>query len=388
MRLPLMSVIFFCLSSYFVHAQSPDKLSFQAVIRDSTGGLVLNQSVGLQMSILQGSVSGSSVYTETHSPTTNSSGLISIEIGGGTTITGAFSSIDWSNGPYYLKREVDPAGGTNYIISGTSQLMSVPYAMYATMADTVLNAPDTSSTNEIQNLSVSTSGDTLYLSGGNYIIIPGISVKNSWPSGIVFCGGAPTEIVDVTSTTGKTWMDRNLGASQTATSSNDAASYGDLYQWGRAADGHQCRISGTTSTNATTALPNAGNSWDSLFILETSDPYDWLTPQDATLWQGVNGTNNPCPSGYRLPTDAEWDAELMSWGANNNAAGAFASPLKLPVAGNRGSSGSIPDVGAIGFYWGSTVSGAKSSYLKFNSSSASVIAFDRANGFSVRCIKD
>ncbi|MEY2950650.1 MAG: hypothetical protein RLZZ248_1851, partial [Bacteroidota bacterium] len=82
-----MSVIFFCLSSYFVHAQSPDKLSFQAVIRDSTGGLVLNQSVGLQMSILQGSVSGSSVYTETHSPTTNSSGLISIEIGGGTTIT-------------------------------------------------------------------------------------------------------------------------------------------------------------------------------------------------------------------------------------------------------------------------------------------------------------
>ncbi|MEY2948871.1 MAG: hypothetical protein RLZZ248_72, partial [Bacteroidota bacterium] len=90
-----------------------------------------------QMSILQGSVSGSSVYTETHSPTTNSSGLISIEIGGGTTITGAFSSIDWSNGPYYLKREVDPAGGTNYLISGTSQLMSVPYALHAKTAETV-----------------------------------------------------------------------------------------------------------------------------------------------------------------------------------------------------------------------------------------------------------
>ena len=137
MRLSLMFVIFFCLSGYFVHAQSPDKLSFQAVIRDSTGGLVVNQNVGLRMSILQGSVSGSSVYTETHSTTTNSSGLISIEIGGGTTITGAFSSIDWSNGPYYLKREVDPAGGTNYNISGTSQLMSVPYALHAKTAETV-----------------------------------------------------------------------------------------------------------------------------------------------------------------------------------------------------------------------------------------------------------
>jgi hypothetical protein len=85
------------------------------------------------MSILQGSVSGSSVYTETHSPTTNSSGLISLEIGGGMNTTGNFSSIDWSNGPYYLKREVDPVGGTNYTIIGTSQFLSVPYAMYATI---------------------------------------------------------------------------------------------------------------------------------------------------------------------------------------------------------------------------------------------------------------
>ena len=173
-----MSLIFFCLSSYFVQAQSPDKLSFQAVIRDSIGGLVVNQSVGLRMSILQGSDSGSSVYTEIHSTTTNSSGLISIEIGGGTT-SNDFSSIDWSDGPYYLKREVDPAGGTNYLISGITQLLSVPYAMYATMADSALNAPDTSSTNEIQNLSVSITGDTLYISDGNYVLVPGVSLANN-----------------------------------------------------------------------------------------------------------------------------------------------------------------------------------------------------------------
>lgn len=118
---------------------------------------------------------------------------------------------------------------------------------------------------------------------------------------------ASPESADVTNPiTGETWMDRNLGAIQVATSSTDPDSYGDLYQWGRAADGHESPTSGTTSANATTAVPDAGNAWDGLFITETSPPVDWLTPQDNTLWQGVSGTNNPCPSGYRLPTEAEW----------------------------------------------------------------------------------
>jgi hypothetical protein len=163
----LLLIPIFLINTWYISAQSPNKMSFQAVIRDASGELVANQSVGLRMSILQGSVSGSSVYTETHSPTTNSSGLISIEIGGGTT-TDDFSSIDWSNGPYYLKREVDPAGGSNYLISGTSQLMSVPYAMYATIADTILNAPDTSSTNEIQTISKVDRTVTLSNDGGTF----------------------------------------------------------------------------------------------------------------------------------------------------------------------------------------------------------------------------
>ncbi|MDG1516992.1 MAG: hypothetical protein P8Q42_03105, partial [Flavobacteriales bacterium] len=106
---------------------------------------------------------------------------------------------------------------------------------------------------------------------------------------------------DVTNpSTGLTWMDRNLGAQRVALSSTDDKAYGDLYQWGRSADGHQCRTSSTTATNASDETPG-----DALFIYETSSPYDWLTTQNDNLWQGVDGTNNPCPGGYRLPTETE-----------------------------------------------------------------------------------
>ena len=184
-------------------------------------------------------------------------------------------------------------------------------------------------------------------------------------------------------TTGKIWMDRNLGASQVATSSTDAASYGDLYQWGRGTDGHQIRTSPTTATLSTTDNPGNAN-----FIMTSAAPNDWRSPQNDNLWQGVNGVNNPCPSGYRLPTDTELDAERASW-SSNNAAGAFASPLKLPMAGYRVSSnGSLSSVGTFGDYWSSTVSGTSSRSLNFTSSNAGMDTLNRAYGFSVRCLKD
>ena len=186
--------------------------------------------------------------------------------------------------------------------------------------------------------------------------------------------------------TGETWMDRNLGATQVATSSTDADAFGYLYQWGRASEGHEVRTSGTTTTPATTSVPLAGNSWDGLFVMTTDSPYDWLTQQDNTLWQGVNGTNNPCPAGFRLPTDAEWDAERLSW-SSNDASGAFASPLKLTIAGLRaGYNGSIDY--SYGFYSSGSVSGINIKDLYFNSSNAGVGSTQRNHGLSVRCIKD
>jgi uncharacterized protein (TIGR02145 family) len=206
----------------------------------------------------------------------------------------------------------------------------------------------------------------------------------TYPPGTVHCTGTPTAVVDITNpSTGKIWMDRNLGASQAATSSTDANSYGDLYQWGRFADGHQCRTSPTTATLSSTDQPAHGD-----FITTNSSPYDWRSPQNDNLWQGVNGVNNPCPSGYRLPTNAELDSERSSW-SQNNSAGAFASPLKLPMAGYRNSSdGSLFNVGSNGYYWSSTVDGAFANILYFISSNAFMSSNDRAFGFSVRCLKD
>jgi len=194
---------------------------------------------------------------------------------------------------------------------------------------------------------------------------------------------ASTALTVTNPTTGKTWMNRNLGASQVADSSTDTAAYGYLYQWGRLTDGHQIRTSGTTTTLSSSDNPGNGN-----FILAPGSPYDWRSPQNDNLWQGVSGTNNPCPSGYRLPTETEWTNERNSW-SSNNAAGAFASPLKLTVGGYRlNSSGALGTVGSNGYYRSSTVSGANARNLYFYSNGAGMSSLHRADGFSVRCIKE
>ncbi len=114
-----------------VFAQSPNKMSYQAIVRDANDNLVKEQSVGMQISILQGSATGTEVYVERHISQTNINGLVGIEIGGGTVISGEIATIDWSSGTYFLKTEIDINGGANYSITGTSQFLSVPYAKFA-----------------------------------------------------------------------------------------------------------------------------------------------------------------------------------------------------------------------------------------------------------------
>ena len=141
-------------------------MTYQAVIRDASDQLVTNQDMGMQISILQGTSDGTPVYVETQSSTSNINGLVSIEIGTGTA-TDDFSAIDWAAGPYFIKTETDPttSGGTTYTIIGTSQLLSIPYALHAkTVEFDQVDDADADATNEFQDLNLN--GTTLEISNG------------------------------------------------------------------------------------------------------------------------------------------------------------------------------------------------------------------------------
>ncbi|HKK39323.1 MAG TPA: hypothetical protein VJ949_07890 [Cryomorphaceae bacterium] len=137
----LYTIIAALVLSASVYAQSPEKMSYQAIVRDANNNLLNSQAVGMQMSIIQGSADGVSVYVETQNKLSNANGLISLEIGTGDVVAGDFSSIDWANGPFFIKTETDPTGGSNYTITGVSQLLSVPYALYAESSGSSIPGP-------------------------------------------------------------------------------------------------------------------------------------------------------------------------------------------------------------------------------------------------------
>ena len=200
---------------------------------------------------------------------------------------------------------------------------------------------------------------------------------------ILLGGSTSPPVVGTVTSAGQVWMDRNLGASRVATSSTDSEAYGDLYQWGRGSDGHEKRDSATTATLSSSDTPGHGD-----FITVDSGLNDWRTPQNDNLWQGVSGTNNPCPAGFRLPTETELNTERVSW-SSNDSAGAYGSPLKLVVAGYRlNYNGTIYYAGSYGYYWSSTVNGSYSRDLSFGSGDAGMYNVNRGYGFSVRCLKD
>jgi len=185
----------------YVKAQTPEKIQYQAVARNSSGTIIANQSVGFKISIIEGSSNGNVVYSETHNGFTNTFGLVNLQIGGGTVVSGSMASIDWSNGNHYIKIEMDATGGSNYQLMGTSQLLSVPYALHAKSADNTFsgdfndltNVPtipsntsdlnndsgfitsaddaDADPNNEIQTLSLSGSDLTLS-NGGGTVTLP------------------------------------------------------------------------------------------------------------------------------------------------------------------------------------------------------------------------
>ncbi len=298
----------------------------------------------------------------------------------GTAASGVSTSVPYTGGNTgpYSAQSVTSTGVTGLTASRTADTLangngSVTY--------TISGTPATSGT---ASFAITLGGQSCSFA----LNIVGPVGGPTWPAGTVHCTAVPTAIVDVTNpTTGKIWMDRNLGANQVALSRTDALAYGDLYQWGRRADGHQCRNSATTSTLSSVDQPANGS-----FIVAPSAPFDWRSPQNTNLWQGVNGINNPCPSGYRIPTQTELDNERISW-STQNYDGAFASPLKWTTAGHREhDNAAITSIGmgggGVGYYWGSTIDGVKS-YHSYNAIGfVGVYSYNRARGGSVRCIKN
>lgn len=165
--LTLVTIVTISLSSF---GQAPDGFKYQAVVRDASNNTLNSQAVGMRMTIQQGSIGGTAVYQETFAPTTNAYGLVNLEIGNGTVVFGDFSTIDWAAGPYFIETAVDITGGTTFAVMGTSQLMSVPYALHAKTAESVTNDmvddADADPTNEM-NTNVELNGTDLEITDGN-----------------------------------------------------------------------------------------------------------------------------------------------------------------------------------------------------------------------------
>lgn len=350
---------------YKTDAQSLQKISYQAIIRGGNDALLTNITIGMKISILQGSAQGTAVYAETQTPLTNANGLVSIEIGTGTTGDN-FSAIDWANGPFFIKTETDLNGGTAYTISGTSQLLSVPYSRHAITAAHIA-------------VRVSPSGDTLNVGANQGVIVPGISDANT-PSGTTVTDADGNIYQTITIGT-QEWLAENLK---------------------------------TTKYNDGTPIPlvTEDEPWSS-----TNTPaYCWYENDQSTYgdtygalynWYTVE-TGNLCPTGWHVPTDDEWtiltdylggsgvaggklkETGTAHWALPNTGATNETGFTALP-GGYRHYSGSFSFVGLYGDWWSSTESFASSAYHR-------LITYDYGGvdrfgdyspyGYSIRCLKD
>ena len=233
----------------------------------------------------------------------------------------------------------------------------------------------------------------------------GTEVKSAWLGAVgeattvtfIYNGQTVTYGIIISSVTGKKWMDRNLGAPKTPTAFNDYENYGDLFQWGRGADGHQLIARNgntdelTVGSDTSSTLSTSDNPGHSSFILSFSSPADWRNPQNRNLWQGIDGVNNPCPAGWRIPTSAEWDAESITTDGFEK--------LKLTLGGGREPfSGTFSAVGILGGYWSASFEPLPSNNFHYfeiasdgaGGTTASGISFNygTAFGYSCRCIKE
>ena len=346
-------------------AQSPEKMNYQAVIRNSNQSLATNAIIGMKISILKGSANGTAVYVETQTPLSNANGLVTIEIGTGST-TGNFSDINWENGPFYIKTETDPNGGTAYNITGVSQLLSVPFALHSKTADQVA-------------VSVSATGDTLYIGAEQWVIVPGISEENSQSGTTVT--DADGNIYQTVTIGTQEWLAENLK---------------------------------TTKYNNGTSIPlkTTNAEWSNL----STPAYCWYNNDQATFgntygalynWYTVK-TGNLCPTGWHVPSDAEWttltdylgglnvaggklkETGTTHWHEPNHGATNESGFTALP-GGLRYDDGTFFSIEYGGNWWSSTEYSSTNAWdrsVDFSVPAVGRFDDDKKWGLSIRCLKD
>ena len=283
----------------------------------------------------------------------------------------------------------DISGGANYTLSATDATTGLEYSASGTFAATGVQNIVLANNNAV--IPEFTSGVIALTLAGNatntLALNPRIDIK-SIPA-------SATAVVPVDLGNGQIFMDRNLGARRAANAINDVFAYGNHYQWGRPADGHEISVwNGTSKTTgrgladatalealATTDFPGYAN-----FILTNVSPFDWRDNNNDNRW--ATASQGPCPTGYHVPTNTEWNT-ADTFGAWGNNIDTFNSTLKLPSSGNRVRANGLLNLqGTYGLYWSSIVSGPYARNLYFHSTVANVNLSNRAIGFTVRCLKD
>ena len=456
-------------------AQAPQKFSYQAVIRGENNILVSDKIVGVKISILQGSEFGASVYVETHTPTTNVNGLASLSIGTGSKVFGEFSKIDWSKGPYFLKTETDPTGGIKYDLITTSQLLSVPYALYAgnalpsggadgqvlTICDGIPTwsiggvCPGKIATmdcaNAINNgsLKVMTESNgvnsVIEYTGGNNGFYNAQNINSKGVTGLKasivsgnFAKGKGSLIFEITGTpsiNGIATFEINIGGTSCILSRTvqnptknptsgygpnisdiDGNSYKTVYIGTQEWMAENLKV---TKYSDGTTIPNITDNiqWTKLttgaWCYHTNDInnndkygklYNWYT-----VSTNINGNKYVCPSGWHVPTNAEWtvltdylggttvagskmkEIGNTNWKFQNTDATNTSLFTGLP-AGNRSSvAGDFYPLGLNSFWWSNSESYTNKAYGRQLSSGGGTVYIEHIfekSGLSIRCLKD
>ena len=398
----LVSLLFLTVFVNISSAQSPGSFTYQAVIRDNTGTPIAETEIAIRISLLQGAPSGTLSYMETHNVQTNKYGLVNLNIGDGTVVSGNIEDINWATGPYFIKIEIDLSGGSNYTEISATQILSVPYALYAKTAgnfdyENLTNKP---SIPVIDDSAISDSA--LWSSDKTNATIEALLLRIERLESLVLDS---LKEVWVTDSTGKTydvegneynfkrignqiWMTENL---KTAKYSN-----GDTI-----ATTNPFNLNITGESNLSYQWVYGGNS-------------DNITPYGRLYtWYAVNDPRNVCPIGWHVPTDDEMTVLENNLGGSNVAGGklkeAGINHWLDPNTGATNSSGftALPGgyrshaggntisgtqtIGSYGFYW--TVTSNDSQYaisrrIMFDDMASNVHITEKYDGVSVRCLKD